>query len=175
MSLRMNDQHITETIALIQEKYRVIFPNHLFHWYFLNDHMNAHYQSENIARNQILLFTVLAIGIACLGLVGMISNKMVEKTKEIGIRKVLGANLVNLVNILLHTTMKQIAIGAVIGIPVAYFITQEYLEKFSERISIQWWQYVLPLTILLVIMFMTISTLLWKALRTNPVDSLRYE
>ncbi|MEX2233938.1 MAG: ABC transporter permease [Cyclobacteriaceae bacterium] len=175
MSLRVNIRNITEVIARIEKKYLEIFPGQIFHWYFLNDHMNAHYKTENIARNQILLFTILAVGIACLGLVGMISNKMVEKTKEIGIRKILGAKLGSLLQILLNTTIKQILVGTVIGIPLAYFITDEYLEKFSERISIHWWHYLLPLTILLVIMFMTISTLLWKAVRTNPVDSLRYE
>jgi putative ABC transport system permease protein len=175
LSIRINSQNIGQTIETIEKHYMRIFPERLFHWYFLEDHMNTHYQSENIARNQILLFTCIAIGIACLGLLGMISNKVVQKTKEIGIRKVLGAELHQIAQILLNTTIKQTMISTAIGIPVAFYLTQQYLEKFSERISLQWWHFTLPIGILIVILFVSIASVLWKATRTNPVDSLRYE
>jgi putative ABC transport system permease protein len=117
----------------------------------------------------------LAIFIACLGLLGMISNKVVEKTKEIGIRKVMGAQLYQIAQILLSTTVKQIVIATIIGIPVAYYLTQQYLEKYSERIALQWWHFALPVVILVTIMFLTISSVLWKAAKNNPVDALKYE
>ncbi len=82
---------------------------------------------------RLLSFSILALGIACLGLLGMISNKAVEKTKEIGIRKILGAGLLNIARLLLMTTTKQIIIANIIGIPLAYYLVTQYLQKFSER------------------------------------------
>jgi putative ABC transport system permease protein len=128
-----------------------------------------------MARNQITLFSVLAIGIACLGLLGMLSNNAVNRTKEIGIRKVLGAKLHQIAQLLLSTTVRQIAIGAAIGVPVAYYLTQQYLEKYTERITMQWWHLALPVLILVVIMFLSISHVLWNAARNNPVDALKCE
>ncbi len=137
--------------------------------------MNQIYAQEEVARNQIVLFTVLALLIACLGLLGMISYKVVEKTKEIGIRKVLGAELHQIAQVLLNATVKQIIAATIIGVPVAYYLAQQYLEKFSERITLQWWHFALPVLILVVIMFATIASVLWKAARSNPVDALKYE
>ena len=105
----------------------------------------------------------------------MISNKVVEKTKEIGIRKVLGARIYQIGHILLNSTVKQITMSTIIGLPIGYYFAQEYLEKFSERIVLHWWHFAIPVALLLVIMFATISSVLFKAARTNPVKSLRYE
>jgi putative ABC transport system permease protein len=175
LSVRLNDTETEHTIRVMEEKYRLIFPESLFHWYYLNDSMNAHYKAEQTARNQIALFTLIAIGIACLGLLGMISNKVVEKTKEIGIRKVLGAQLLQISRILLSATFRQIVIATSIGIPVAYYLTQQYLLKFAERIELQWWHFALPIVILVLIMLGTVATVVWKAARSNPVDALKYE
>ena len=141
----------------------------------MDDKMNEVYGHEKVARNQIVLFTGLALLIACLGLLGLISNKAVEKTKEIGIRKVLGARLDQIAAILLNTTIKQIVAATIIGIPVAYYLTELYLEKYSERITLQWWHFTLPVAILVVIMFSTIASILWKAAKSNPVEALKYE
>jgi putative ABC transport system permease protein len=122
-----------------------------------------------------MLFTLLAIGIACLGLLGTTTNKAIEKTKEIGIRKVLGAQIHQIAHIIISTTTKQIIVANLIGIPLAYYLVQVYLERYSERLSFQWWHYGLPVALLLLIMFVTISGVLLKAARTNPVESLRSE
>ena len=105
----------------------------------------------------------------------MISNSVVEKTKEIGIRKVLGAQLHQIGYVLLNTTIKQITLSTFLGLPIAYYLTQQYLLKFSERIALQWWHYTVPIGLLLVIMLTTIAFVIGKAARTNPVDSLRYD
>ena len=117
----------------------------------------------------------MAIGIACLGLLGIIRNKAAEKVKELGIRKVLGAGFPHLTFILLSTTIRQIAVAVVIGIPVAVYLTLQYLQKFSERISIQWWQYAVPVIVLLIIMLASVASTLLNVNRINPVDSLRQE
>jgi len=174
MSLRLT-KGTDQLIETIREKFQRIYPGKLFHWYFLDDHMNTHYQSEQIARNQITLFTAIAIGIACLGLLGMISNKVVSKTKEIGIRKVLGARLYQIGQILLSQTFKQIGIAIIVAIPMAYFLTQSYLQKFSEQVTLQWWHFTLPVAILILLLLVTVASLVWKAARRNPVEALKYE
>lgn len=175
MSVRINGSDPGNVMNRIEKVFRHLFPENIFHWYFLSDHMNIHYQNEKTARNQITLFTLIGIGIACLGLLGIFSNRVVEKTKEIGIRKVLGARLYQIALILLSTTAKQAIFAIIIGIPVAYYLTQQYLEKFSERITLHWWHYALPVLILVVIMFGSISSVLWNAARSNPVDALKHE
>ena len=175
ISVRVSPQNMEETIGLIQTKFSALFPDMVFTWYFLDQKINEVYGNEKIARNQIVLFTALALIVACLGLLAMISNKVVEKTKEIGIRKVLGAQLHQIAMVLLNATVKQTIMATIVGIPIAYYLTQLYLEKYSERISLQWWHFTIPILILVVIMFSTIASILWKAARNNPVEALKCE
>ena len=137
--------------------------------------MERKYDQEKATRNQITFFTSIAICIACLGLLGMMSHKAVEKTKEIGIRKILGAELHQIAQLLLNTTLKRIAVATLIVIPLAYYLAQQYLERYSERIVLEWWHFALPVLILIVILFATIASVLWKAARSNPVEALKYE
>ena len=174
-SIKIEGENFDSTLDKIGELYSISFHGNLFNWTFLDDNVNRHYENEMVAGNQILLFTSIAIGIACLGLLGMISNKVVEKTKEIGIRKVLGAELHQIAQILLNTTVKQLIIATAVGIPVAYYLTQQYLEKYSERITLQWWHFALPIVILILIMLVTVASVLYKAARSNPVEALKYE
>ena len=175
ISIKLNLETLNSSLSDLEKLYKSVFPQETFRWSFLDENINRHYANEKIARNQILLFTILAIGIACLGLLGMISNKVVEKTKEIGIRKVLGARLYQIAKMLLTVTIWQVMIAILIGVPTAYYLVQRYLEKFSDRIVLHWWHYVIPVGLLLFIMFVTIASVLVKAARTNPVASLRSE
>ena len=175
ISLLVNSRNFLETISTIESLYSSSFPEDVFHWNFLDQQIGQFYIQEKTTRNQITFFTLLAIGIACLGLLGIIRNKVAEKTKEMGVRKVLGAEFHHLTTILLNTTVRQIILAIVIGAPVATFLTQQYLQKFSERISLQWWHYVVPVVILVIIMMATIASTLIKVGKTNPVDALRYE
>lgn len=175
MSVLIDHETFSETLQWIQTVYQEIFSNSTFHWYFLDDNVNRHYHQERISRNQIMLFSALVVVIACLGLLGMISNKAEEKTKEIGIRKVLGAKMHQIARLLLATTINQIAIAAAIGIPVAHLLVRGYMEKFSDRVPIEVWHYATPVLVLLIILLLTVTDTLRKAVNANPVDSLRYE
>jgi len=174
-SIRLETRELETTLKKIESKFHESFKVSPFNWYFLDDFVNNNYQSERIAKNQILLFASIGIGIACLGLLGMISNKVVEKRKEIGIRKVLGAELHQIAQILFNATLMQILIATIIGVPIAYYLTQQYLEKFSQRITLQWWNFALPVFMVLVIMTATVIWVLWKAAKSNPVEALKYE
>lgn len=171
----LNHERFQEGLKKIEAAYGEIFSKTSFHWYFLNDNLNQHYRNDQIVRNQLILFSLLAVIIACLGLLGMIANKAKEKTKEIGIRKVLGASLQNIAHILLNRTIRQIVISAAIGIPCAHFLISGYLEKFSDRIVLYWWHYLVPIGILLTILLITVASTVRKAVSGNPVDSLRQE
>jgi putative ABC transport system permease protein len=175
ISVKINLDQLSAAIPALGKLYKSVFPQEAFQWAILDEHINRHYTSEVIARNQIILFTLIAIGIACLGLLGTVSNKAAQKTKEIGIRKVLGAQLHQISRILVNTSIKQVLVAVLISLPVACFLTEQYLQKFSARITLQWWHYAVPISLLVLIMLTTIAYVVWKAARTNPVDALRYE
>jgi len=175
ISFKINLNDAASIIGRLEGLYKKTFPSDVFKWTFLDQNIGRHYAQEQVVRNQIMLFTLLAIGIACLGLLGATTNKAIEKTKEIGIRKVLGAQMYQIAEIILNTTSRQVIIANVIGIPIAYYLVQTYLERYSERLSFEWWHYALPVALLLLVMFVTIAGVLLKAARTNPVESLRSE
>jgi putative ABC transport system permease protein len=176
ISVRLaGDQPVRETVACIEKVFTEHFPGSEFSWSFLSDKLAAIYSQEKTARNQLILFTGLAIFIACLGLLGMITDKVVEKTKEIGIRKVLGAKMTHIARMLLGNTTKQIAIASLVGIPIAFYLIQQYLMKFTERIELQWWHYASPIALLMIILLATVASVLWKAAKSNPVEALKCE
>ncbi len=175
ISLRLDMDRVDEILTTIRNRYTHTFAGNAFNWYFLDEHSNEAYQNEKVNRNQIILFTVLAIGISCLGLLGMVTVLAEEKTKEIGIRKVLGAGIKDVGKELLSGFFWQIAIAAAVGLPIAYFVSNQYLQHYLERISLHWWHFTLPVAILLVIMISSIASVLWKAARSNPVEALKYE
>ena len=168
VSLMINHEKFSETLQQVESLYKQAFSKNFAHWYFLNDNVNQHYQQEKVTRNQITLFALLAIGIACLGLLGMIANKAEEKTKEIGIRKVLGARMHQIAQILLNTTIRQIAIAAVVGVPAAHFLVQGYFQKFSDRIALQWWHYAIPVAALLIMLFMSVASNAEESSKNKP-------
>lgn len=174
-AIRVSSINLDKTIQKVSDAFNQLFPGSVFHWYFLDENISRHYENQKVLRNQVFVFTCITIGIACLGLLGMITNKVVEKTKEIGIRKVLGARLHQIAHVLLHTTLKQVMLATVVGIPVAYYLVQRYLENFSERIAISWLHFTIPVLILIIIMTCTIGSAVWKAAKSNPVEALKYE
>jgi putative ABC transport system permease protein len=163
-----------QSVEDLEKDFSRVFPGNVFSSTFLNDQINNIYNKEKLIKNQLTFFTCLAIGIACLGLLGMICNKVVEKKKEIAIRKSMGAGLASIGNLLLRNTGRQILISFMLGIPVSYFLSHQYLQRFSDQISIQWWHFAAPIVLLVFIMLATISYVLAEVARANPVDSLRH-
>lgn len=175
IAIRLVDDDIPAALASIAASFRGVFPGSALTSYFLDDHVNKVYDREKITRNQIALFTLVAIGISCLGLVSMISNRVEKKTKELGIRKVLGAGLPHLTNVLLRDTIQQLSISVLLGLAISYYVGHLYLSKYSERIDLEWWHFLFPVALLLLIMFVTISSTLVRAVASNPVEALKHE
>lgn len=175
ISVRVNYGQFQAGLAQVKELFNEVFPHDTFHWRFIDENIQNYYASEKVARNQIGAFTLVAILVACLGLLGLVTNKVAEKTKEIGIRKVLGADLTHIVGLLLKSTLRHMGVAAALGIPVAYYMAGIYIERFSERIELQWWIFAAPLVTLVVLMSATIASVVWRAARSNPVEALKSE
>jgi putative ABC transport system permease protein len=175
IAIRINRANFEATIGGVEKIFNAAFSDQPFNWYFLDELIESQYSSYQIALNQIIFYAAIATIIACLGFLGMIAGKATEKTREIGIRKVLGADHRQIVFVLLNTTFKQVLISSLVGIPAAWWLTKIYLDNFSERVQQQWWYYVLPIFGLICVMLVTVAFKLRKAIRTNPVESLKHE
>lgn len=146
-----------------------------FQYSFLDETYARQYKSEMNFKTIFFYITFIAIFIACLGLFGLSSFIMEQKTKEIGIRKVLGASVSGLVGLLSKDFVRLILIAAVIAFPIAWFAMNKWLQDFVYRINIGWWVFAAAAVIAIIIAFITISTQAIKAALTNPVKSLRTE
>lgn len=175
ISIRIPMSKFETFLKKAEKLYTETFPGNVFIWYFLDDHIAFNYKQQTILRNQISFFTILAVGVACLGLLGMITNKVADKTKEIGIRRILGAHDVHITYVLLDSAIRQVIFAVVIGIPLAWKLSEQFLMRYSTRIELQWWHYSVPVVILSSIMMMTIASLLWRVTKSNPVEALKYE
>jgi putative ABC transport system permease protein len=174
LTFKVDLEKAKEIIIRLEDIYKSVYQEDM-KWEFLDQKIRMQYGDEQATRNQLAFFSVLAVGITCLGLLGMISNKVMEKTKEIGIRKVLGARMDQIAALLLNTTIRQVLVANLVGIPLAYYLVQQYLLKFSERLEMTWWHYTVPALLLLIIMFLTITSALYKTAKSNPVEALKYE
>lgn len=175
ISIKIDLRTMDDFVSKFSAYYKAQFPGNPFNWYFLDEKVRQQYGDQKVARNQITLFTALAVIVACLGLLGMIANTVAEKIKEISIRKILGARIHHISKMLLKTTLTQIAIAVVIGIPISWQLSQGYLQRFTERVELQWWHFLIPILLLMMIMLATVASVVLKAVKTNPVDALKHE
>jgi putative ABC transport system permease protein len=174
-SVRFEQPQIQVVIAEVEEVYKKFFPDNAFSYVFLEDKYKAQYTDEKRFARVIIIFTVLGIIISCLGLIGLSSYTAVQRTKEIGIRKVLGASLSGIVSLLSLEFMKLVFIAILLALPVAYFTMENWLTNYPYRIPLQWFLFIVPALLILVIAAVTISFQILKTARTNPAKSLKYE
>jgi putative ABC transport system permease protein len=164
-----------EKIKYIESKWREIFPGVGFDYWFVSDEFNRMYAQENTVASLAKTFAALAILITALGIFGLASYTAEQKTKEVGIRKVLGAAVGQVVTMFLWIFFKIFIIAAVIAVPIAYFLADFWLGNFVYRTDISVAMFVVSLGGLLMITLLTISYETWKAARANPARSLRSE
>jgi putative ABC transport system permease protein len=146
-----------------------------FEYYFMDDAYNALYKAEDRLSRILIMFTSLAIVIACLGLFGLVTFMATQRTKEIGIRKTLGASVHSIVKLLSADLIKLVLIAILIASPVAWFFMSKWLQDFAYRINITWWMFMLAGLMAIIIAITTISFQAIKAAIANPVKSLRTE
>ncbi|WP_293881639.1 ABC transporter permease [Sphingobacterium sp. UBA1498] len=173
--IRMKSTNMRHTIAHINKVYDNYFPDYPLEYTFLDETYNDQYNSE-VRQGQILLiFSLLSIVIACLGLFGVITFAIQLRIKEIGIRKTLGATLSNLVYLLCSDIVKLVGIALLIALPIGWLLMNQWLQEFAYRISVSWWVLAGAGIIALIIAILTLCTKAINAARANPVNSLRVE
>ncbi|KZS38044.1 ABC transporter permease [Aquimarina aggregata] len=162
-------------LANLEQSWESTNPNTPFVFHFIDSEVEKLFAEEKRLGQISIVFTCLAILISCLGLFGLISFMAEQKKKEIGIRKVLGASVGNVVNMLTKDFVKLVAIALLIAAPLAYYYLENWLEGFAYRISIDWWLFILAGGITMVITVLTVSIQAFKAATANPTKSLRTE
>ena len=174
LSIKVQTAGLPALLAQVEDKWKDLSPAH-FQYSFMDQDFEAAYRSEQRIGTISIVFTTLAIIIACLGLFGLAAYAAEQRTKEIGIRKVLGASMSTIVGMLSKDFIKLILIAIALASPLAWWGMNYWLQTFAYRISIQWWVLALAGCTSILIAFITISFQSIKAAVTNPVDSLRSE
>ena len=175
LSVRTNSFDISNTLTFIQNKWKKVFLDFPFVFSFLDKRIESMYETEMKLGQSFNYFTLIAILLSCLGLLGLASYMVEKKTKEIGIRKVLGATAPNILLLLTKEFTKFVFLANLIAWPFAYFAMNKWLQNFAYRINLGLWMFIIPTLLALFMALLTISYQSIKAATANPVDSLRYE
>jgi len=174
-SVRIKPAGLTQNINAIKDIYSDAFPGNAFEYFFLDDHFNNQYKSDQQFGTIFGIFTALAIVIGCLGLLGLGLFAVTQRTKEIGIRKVLGASAPSILMLFSKDSALLVIVSYIISIPLIYLGTQNWLNNFAFHIGLGWQMFVLPPLLLLAISVASIVFVSLRAALMNPVISLRHE
>ena len=174
LSIKMSGP-IADNISYIEKVMQEVEPGNPIQYRFFDDWVQSMYEKDEKQAYTIQLFSLLAIIISCFGLIGMASFTTIRKTKEIGIRKVNGATITEVLILLNRDFVKWVAIAFVIATPVAYYAMNKWLENFAYKTSLSWWVFALAGVQALGIALLTVSWQSWRAAVRNPVEALRYE
>jgi putative ABC transport system permease protein len=175
LAVKINSDHPEATLKEIEKVWNHHVSERMFDYYFLDDSMASFYRAEQNFRTVFSCFTILAIIIACLGLFGLVAFAAEQRTKEIGIRKVLGASITNIVSLLSKDFLMLVLIASVISFPIAWWALNKWLQGFAYRIDMQWWIFIMAAIAALIIASATVSFQAIKAAIVNPVKSLKAE
>jgi putative ABC transport system permease protein len=173
--VRIKSGDLASTLDRIKKIYSGLAPAYPFEYAFLDEQFNQQYKSEERQQSILTIFSAIAIFIACLGLFGLASYTAMKKTKEIGIRKVLGSSVENIVVLLSKDLLKPVLLGTFIAIPAGYFIMEKWLQGFAYRTTVTWWLFAIAALSGILIALVTVSVQALKAALANPVKSLRSE
>ncbi|GAA4446988.1 ABC transporter permease [Nibrella saemangeumensis] len=173
--VRVQTDNLQPVVARIESLWKRYLPDQSFHYSFLDSDWEALYQAEQVSQRIFGVFSLLAIFIACMGLLGLAIYIIQQRTKEIGIRKVLGASVASIVALLSRDFLKLVFIALLIASPIARYAMNSWLEDFAYRIDVPWWAFVLAGVLAVGIALLTVSYQSIKAALMNPVTSLRSE
>ena len=175
MAIKLNAGDFSNTIASIEKSWNEVAPGQPFNYYFMDDSFNETYEAEERLGSIFIVFTILSILIACLGLFGLAAFNAEKRTKEIGIRKVLGASITQITYRLSIDFLKLVGIAIFIALPLGWYAMNKWLENFSYRIEMSWWIFILAALLAVIISVLTVSFQSVKAAIVNPIDSLKTE
>ena len=174
-SFKINSKNIASILKQTEVKWKSMAPNMPFSFRFMDESFNEMYKSERNIGVTALSASLFAVFVACLGLFGLSSFMAQQKTKEIGIRKTLGASIYSILVLLLKDFLKWIIVANIIAWPVSYYFMHKWLQDYAYRISISWWIFIISFVVALMIALMTVSFQAIKAAIANPIEALRYE
>lgn len=175
VSVNVTAANLPNTIAAIENKWKSLIPNRPFTYFFLDEFFDKQYRGEERFGKLFLNFSILAIFISCLGLLGLASYSTIQRTKEIGIRKVMGASVQNIIRLLSKEFLTLVVLSFFIAMPVAWYFMHAWLKDFPYRTPINWWVFLLAGCMALLIAVVTVSFQAVKAAVANPIKSLRTE
>ncbi len=174
-SVRTESSNVKENLLLVKEVYETIFTDSPFEYFFLDQEFDKQYRAEEQFQNVFGTLTGFAIIISCLGLFGLVSFSVASRTKEVSIRKVLGAEVNQIVTLLSKDFISLILISMVISTVITYFLLQQWLERYAFRIELSVWLFAIPAVGVLLLSFLTIFIKTFQVSSANPVNSLRNE
>jgi putative ABC transport system permease protein len=175
ISIKVAPKNLPSTIKSIQSKWNEVISNRPFDYTFLDESFDKQYRSEDRFGRLFFNFAILAIFISCLGLLGLASYSTLQRSKEISVRKVLGASVSNITTLLSKDFIRLVLIGLIIASPIAWMVMNKWLQVFAYRTNISWWVFVFAGILAILIALFTISFQAIKAAVANPVKRLRSE
>jgi putative ABC transport system permease protein len=175
VSIKISTANLPQTIAAIKANWQGFFPGEQFDYFFLDQHFNEQYHADRQFGQVFAAFTGIGIFVACLGLFGLVSYTIVQRTKEIGIRKVMGASVNGILKLLYKDFAQLVLVAFAVSVPFGWYFVHSWLQTYAFRVDISWTLFVLPFFIVLLVAFATVSYLSMKAALMNPVKSLKTE
>jgi len=173
--IKLKTDQLQSTIASIKKVYAAAAVDYPFEYKFLDEQFDRHYKTETKQQAVLGIFSAVAIFIACLGLFGLASYTAIKRTKEIGVRKVLGSSIRNICFLLSKDLLRPVLLGTLLATPVGYYAMNKWLQSFAYRIDLQWWMFGVAVFTAVVIALLTVGSQAIKAALANPIKSLRTE
>jgi putative ABC transport system permease protein len=174
-SVKFTGDNSDRILAGIKATWTGYFPESSLDWFFLDDFYNRQYQQDERFGKLFILFSCLAIIIACMGLFGLTAYSTSRRVKEIGVRKVLGASVGSIIKMLTVDAVQLVLLSSLVALPLSFLFVKEWLHGYAFRTALTWWQFAVPVVVLLVISVVTIAGITFKAAIVNPVNSIRDE
>ncbi len=175
LNLKLTGNDIPGTLSFIKDQYDSFYPNHSFEYTFLDERFNRQYKNDSLFGKVFNLFSILVIIIASLGLFGLAAYNSLQRSKEIGVRKVLGASVKDIIGLLSRDFLLLVLLANLVALPLVYLGAKSWLEGYAYAIKPGIWLFAVPLSLVFIVAIATISFQTFKSARRNPIDSLRYE
>jgi putative ABC transport system permease protein len=174
-SIKIDTRDLPVLLDQIEASYKKAYPSNPFTQYFISDYFDAQYRDDQRFGRLFSIFSSVTIFITCLGLFGLSLHTVIEKTKEIGVRKVLGAPVMHIVALLTAGNLKLVGLACIAALPLSYWCTEAWLSLYAFRVNQEWWLFAIPILIVPLIVLLTVGFHTMHAALANPVKSLRYE